>query len=118
MNKPRTTRVTPIAFATEGGVRQEGSLPIYRCNCCNRQVVWATSSRTGRRYLVDVQRGRSGQRFYVKAVAHTCPPPLPEESNPAHIPGPARWEALKAEIAAIKAEALAAKAAAASEQGA
>lgn len=72
----RTTRV-PNARATEGGVRQEGSLPIYCCNTCQREVVWATSARTGRRYLVDVQHGYKGQRFYIKRAAHTCPTPEP-----------------------------------------
>lgn len=67
----RTTRV-PNAFAGPGAVRQEGSLPIYECNACGRQVVWATSSKSGRKYLVDVSKGHLDQRYYNKRNAHDC----------------------------------------------
>lgn len=57
-------------FAGEGAQRQDGSLPIYICNTCGKEVVWAESRRTGRKYLVSVQRGYKGQRFYAKSAPH------------------------------------------------
>lgn len=60
-------------FAGTGAVRQtEGPLPIYVCNACNLEVVWATSRRTGRKYLVNVHRGYLDQRYYIAASIHKC----------------------------------------------
>ena len=71
---PKTSRV-PGAFASVGAVAQtEGSLPVYRHNACGDEVVWATSKRTGRKYLVSVSYGYHGQRFYVGRNVHTCRP--------------------------------------------
>lgn len=68
---PRTVRV-PDAFAGMGAQRQAGGrLPVYECSTCGREVVWATSKRTGRRYLAEVQRGQADQRFYIGANVHT-----------------------------------------------
>jgi hypothetical protein len=73
-SKPaRTTRV-PNRFVGEGAVRQDGTLPMYVCNTCNGEVVWATSARTGRKYLVNVRRGHLDQSFYMKHDTHTCTP--------------------------------------------
>lgn len=57
-----------------GAVAQDGSLKLYTCNTCHHEVVWATSARTGRVYLVNVRRGYLDQRYYVKASAHRCQP--------------------------------------------
>ena len=59
-------------FMTGGAVRQDRPLNVMTCNECQREVVWATSNRTGRMYLVNVSRGHLDQRFYVKADAHDC----------------------------------------------
>lgn len=56
----------------EGAQRQDGSLKLYRCTTCGAEVVWATSTRTGRPYLVNVSRGYHDQRFYAKRNAHRC----------------------------------------------
>ena len=77
-----TTTTTTIAtgrtrrgsgFASPGAVRQNGgSLPVQVCNRCGREVVWATSSRTGRKYLVTVSYRRSGGgRYYIGSNIHT-----------------------------------------------
>jgi hypothetical protein len=70
MGMTKTTRSPDGMFANEGGVAQEGPLPLYVCNACREYVVWATSSRTGRKYLVTVQRGYHGQRYYNKRNVH------------------------------------------------
>lgn len=68
--KPRTRRTE--GFATQGAVRQAGGdLPIYECTTCRHEVVWATSSRTGRRYLANVSQGSNGHRFYIGRIVHT-----------------------------------------------
>ena len=69
----RTHRSPDGAFASTGAVSQTGgSLPIYVCNECNRDVVWAESQRTGKKYLANVFRGYRDQRFYVAARLHKC----------------------------------------------
>lgn len=69
----KTTRSRDGMYASQGAVRQhEGSLPIYVCNDCGREVVWATSSKTGRKYLANVSTGYLGQRFYIGASVHRC----------------------------------------------
>jgi hypothetical protein len=60
-------------FASDGGVSQEGMLPIRRCKFCDAEIVWATSKRTGKRYPVQVQHGHLSQRFYAKHIVHKCP---------------------------------------------
>lgn len=68
----RTTRI-PNAFAGPGAVRQHGaSLPVYRCNTCQAEVVWADSTRTGRKYLANVRRGNANQRYYIGSDIHRC----------------------------------------------
>lgn len=76
----KTTRIQG-SYAGEGAVRQEGSLPLYQCNACGSEVVWATSNRTGRKYLVAISKGYHDQRFYVKANAHKCGEVLAERSK-------------------------------------
>ena len=67
----RTSRI-PNEFASQGAVNQNGgTLPLYRCNACRAEVVWATSKRTGRKYLCGVRHGYLGQRYYVGADLHT-----------------------------------------------
>lgn len=70
-------RGAPI-YVSEGSARQEGDLKLYACNGCQRHVVWATSNRTGRKYLVNVYGGglSGGMRYYVKASAHQCDKPF------------------------------------------
>lgn len=70
--QPRTRRSSDNGFAQEGAVAQDGRLPVYVCNACQREVVWATSRKTGRKYLVNVTRGYHHQRFYMKHNAHTA----------------------------------------------
>jgi hypothetical protein len=73
MIQGKTRRSPDGAFASVGAVRQSGgSLPIYICNGCGDEVVWATSQRTGRKYLARVHHGYLGQRFYVAASLHDC----------------------------------------------
>lgn len=67
----RTHRAPYGGSASTGAVAQNGgSLPIYICNTCDREVVWATSAQTGRKYLVNVSRGHLGQRLYIGSNIH------------------------------------------------
>lgn len=70
--QPRTSRV-PNEFASAGAVNQEGNLPLYTCNKCHAKVVWATSKKTGRKYLVTCYRKNSDYvtYFYIKNSIHT-----------------------------------------------
>ncbi len=69
----RTRRSPDRGYATVGAVRQNGgSLPTYFCNRDNTEVVWATSARTGRKYLANVSYGYKNQRYYVGANVHKC----------------------------------------------
>ncbi len=69
----RTTRVPNAPFVSVGAVNQhEGALPWYRCNACGADVVWATSKRTGRKYLANISTARNGGHFYVGANVHTA----------------------------------------------
>ena len=70
--RPTTSRTRRgEGFASAGAVRQHGgSLPVYVCNACGDEVVWAESKRTGRKYLVTVRTGYHGQRFYVGSDLH------------------------------------------------
>lgn len=76
----RTTRGE--GYAGPGAVKGQGAaLPVYFCNRCKREVVWAESKRTGRKYLVTVSAGRAGQRFYIGSNVHTdevCSRPMRE----------------------------------------
>lgn len=74
-------------FATGGAVRQDGTLPIYICNACNQEVVWATSKRTGGKYLANISRGFLDQRFYAKTNIHRC-----EVEFGSTATGPIRWD--------------------------
>lgn len=73
---PRTSAIlrngTPT-YVSDGAVAQDGVLKLMQCNACGAEVVWATSGRTGRKYLVNVSRGYNDQRFYMKRNAHRCP---------------------------------------------
>lgn len=69
----RTHRSPDGIWATGGAVNQhDGKLPIYVCNACGMDVVWATSKRTGRKYLVNISHGANGFRFYIGANIHRC----------------------------------------------
>jgi len=68
----RTRRDPDRGSVSEGVQRQDGTLPLYLCNTCGRRVVWATSRRTGRKYLVNVSTGAGGSDFYAKADLHDC----------------------------------------------
>lgn len=61
-------------YASSGAVRQhDGKLKIYQCNECHGQVVWVTSKKTGKFYLVNVRHGaESGARFYMGHDIHKC----------------------------------------------
>jgi hypothetical protein len=70
--QPRTRRSPDQGFASVGAVRQNaGGLPVYICNACESEVVWATSKRTGRKYMAKVSRGHMQQRYYIGARVHT-----------------------------------------------
>lgn len=73
-SQPRTKRHPSGVFIGTGAVGQhDGSLPLYICNGCQREVVWATSSKTGRKYLVNVSHStRSDARFYIGRNVHDC----------------------------------------------
>ena len=60
------------AYAHDGAVAQDGALKVYRCGKCKSRVVWATSARTGGKYLVNVFDKKSGGMFYVKNQLHTA----------------------------------------------
>ena len=69
----RTRRSSDKGFATAGAVAQHGgTLPVYICNPCGKEVVWCESKRTGRKYLVTVRRGHLDQRFYIGSQIHEC----------------------------------------------
>jgi hypothetical protein len=59
-------------FAGEGAVRQEGPLPITNCKRCGIEIVWATSSKSDKKYPVNVETGYLDQRYYNKRNAHDC----------------------------------------------
>lgn len=73
----RTKRNERGTYADGGAVLQEGKLPIYDCLQCGREVVWATSSKTGRKYLVNIcgSESGSGRKFYRKDSVHRCDSP-------------------------------------------
>jgi len=75
------TTTQPTEYASQGGVRQHGgSLPIRHCSTCGDEIVFPTSTRTGRRYPVSVSRGYKGQRFYIGANVHRCERPCQESA--------------------------------------
>lgn len=59
------------AEACGGRVDQEGYLPVFECGKCGREIVKATSKRTGNKYWCEVFYARNDARFYVKKEAHT-----------------------------------------------
>ena len=59
------------AEACGGRVDQEGLLPVFECGKCGREIVKATSKRTGNKYWCEVFYARNDARFYVKKEAHT-----------------------------------------------
>lgn len=84
-----TTRTTAYrnhnnntTYISGGANYQDGNLKLYVCNTCRREVVWATSTRTGRKYLANVYQGESNARYYVKASAHECKPALDIPAGP------------------------------------
>lgn len=68
----RTSRMVN-EFADSGATAQEGLLPLYACNACGGRVVWATSSRTGRKYLANAYLFSGGRHsyYYNKRSVHT-----------------------------------------------
>ena len=60
------------AYASGGAVAQDGSLKVYYCGKCGSRVVWATSARTGGKYLVNVFDKHNGGMHYVKNQLHTA----------------------------------------------
>jgi hypothetical protein len=69
----KTTRSRENVWIGTGAVRQhDGKLPLYICNACGSEVVWATSTKTGRVYLANVSHGYNGARYYVAANLHDC----------------------------------------------
>ena len=99
---PRTRRNERGSFADSGAVKAaDGKLPIYDCLGCGDEVCWATSARTGRKYLVNTRRyadhvnGGSGLgRWYDKSSPHRCGERAERD---------ARWSAAKAEAEAAEA---------------
>lgn len=70
---PKLTAVIENGFhmyAGDGAVAQDGKLAMYTCACNGQTVVWATSRKTGKKYLVNTTRGAAGQRFYMKNMIH------------------------------------------------
>lgn len=59
------------ATVSGGAQRQDGPLTRMICNGCGHDVVWATSSRTGGKYLVDVLHGVVAD-YYSKRALHRC----------------------------------------------
>ena len=108
---PRTTVArdehNQALYISGGANTQDGVLKLYVCNTCHRDVVWATSNGTGRKYLANVFRGHLDQRYYVKASAHTCEPAIDTPAGPTE----ALLRSLKAQlslVAEIRQQALAA----------
>lgn len=60
------------AYASGGAVAQDGMLKVYYCGKCGSRVVWATSARTGGKYLVNVFDKHSGGMHYVKNQLHNA----------------------------------------------
>lgn len=76
MTKPARTRAFRdtqgrCLWIGDGAIAQDDKLQLYVCNTCGGEVVWATSKRTGRKYLVDVCRGEVS-RYYRKDLVHDC----------------------------------------------
>lgn len=70
--EPRTRRAADGGFAGTGATAQHGgTLPVYVCTRCGKEVVWATSRRTGRKYLANVSHGYLDQRYYVGSSLHS-----------------------------------------------
>ena len=69
---PRTG--SPVRmFASEGAVSQDGSKPIFTCDC-GAPLVWVKSKRTGKSYLATCFPRRSEylSYYYVKSAPHTA----------------------------------------------
>ena len=54
-----------------GKLEQDGGLNLFECGKCGREIVKATSNRTGNKYWCEVFGNFKGSRFYVKHAAHT-----------------------------------------------
>jgi hypothetical protein len=73
----KTRRSPENIWIGTGAVRQhDGKLPLYICNTCGSDVVWATAKATGRAYLVNVHGSYNGARYYVASSLHDCAPAL------------------------------------------
>ena len=70
-----------LGYASEGAVKQEGSLKVHVCKRCASLFVWATSKRTGKCYMVNVQRGHLDQKFYMKNDFHKCDEVLAKQAE-------------------------------------
>lgn len=54
-----------------GKLEQDGGLDLFECGKCHREIVKATSNRTGNKYWCEVFGNFKGKRFYVKHEPHT-----------------------------------------------
>lgn len=54
-----------------GKVQQDGGLDLFTCGKCGREIVKATSTRTGNKYWCEIFGNRNGGRFYVKHALHS-----------------------------------------------
>jgi hypothetical protein len=76
-NQRRTTKVInnghPVYVST-GAVRGHsgGTATLHVCNGCQGEVVWATSARTGRRYLCNVRTAANDGRYFMGNDLHSC----------------------------------------------
>lgn len=49
-----------------------GDTNLYLCNTCHGDVVWATSKRTGRKYLCNARSAYNGSWFFMGNDLHKC----------------------------------------------
>ena len=54
-----------------GKMQQDGGLNLFECGKCGREIVKATSTRTGNKYWCEVFGNYKGGRFYVKHTLHS-----------------------------------------------
>ena len=62
-------------YCAPGVNKQDGLLEIHICRDCGREMVLATSNRTGNKYRANVIRSlTTGAMFYLKSQPHKCDP--------------------------------------------
>lgn len=54
-----------------GKMQQDGGLDLFTCGKCGREIVRATSTRTGNKYWCEVFGDYNDKRFYVKHALHS-----------------------------------------------